>query len=139
MTATEAEHEVQRCAARLYAANTDWATFYREVLGVHGIVRRLYRTREALAAFKDTDAYAEIQRMLRELRDKKELKVNREEEPTTIITVRIPKSLHAALRDEAYEHRTSMNRLCISKLLHIIGAEEGNVPSPPESGGGVDL
>ncbi len=139
MTATEAEYEVQRCAARLFAANTDWATFYREVLGVHGIVRRLYRTREALTAFKGTDAYAEIQRMLRTLREKADVKVNPAEEPTTVITVRIPKSLHAALREEAYDHRTSMNKLCISKLLHLIDAEEADEAALSESGGGVDL
>ena len=27
------------------------------------------------------------------------------------------------LREEAYEHRTSMNKLCISKLLQIIDKE----------------
>ncbi len=44
-----------------------------------------------------------------------------------MITVRLPKSLHEALRVEAHEHRTSMNKLCISKLLQFIDAE--NVPS----------
>ena len=34
--------------------------------------------------------------------------------------------MHEALRIEAYEHRTSMNKLCISKLLQFIDTE--NVP-----------
>ena len=50
-------------------------------------------------------------------------------EPTRVITVRLPKSLHESLRDEAYEHRTSMNKLCISKLLQFIDGQQ----VPPES------
>ena len=138
MTAIEAEHEVQRCATALYQSNPDWATFYREILGVRGIVRRLYRTRDDLAAFKDTEAYTNIQRMLQKLRDKKHAAVNQDEEPTSVITVRIPKSLHEALRDEAYDHRTSMNKLCISKLLRLIEAEQED-DGQPESGDGADL
>ncbi len=46
------------------------------------------------------------------------------QEPTRVITVRLPKSLHEALRVEAHEHRTSMNKLCISKLLQIIDGQQ---------------
>ena len=49
-------------------------------------------------------------------------------EPTRVITVRLPKSMHDALKDEAYEHRTSMNKLCISKLLQFIDGQQ----VPPE-------
>ena len=35
--------------------------------------------------------------------------------------------MHEALRIEAYEHHTSMNKLCISKLLQFIDTE--NVPT----------
>jgi predicted HicB family RNase H-like nuclease len=49
------------------------------------------------------------------------------DEPTRVITVRLPKCLHEALRAEAHEHRTSMNKLCISKLLQFI--DEGMVPA----------
>ncbi len=138
MTIIEAEHEVQQRATALYQSNPDWASFYREIMGVKGIVRRLYRTREELVAFKNTEAYTDIQRMLQKLRDKKHATVDPEEEPTSVITVRIPKSLHEALRDEAYEHRTSMNKLCISKLLRIIDSEQED-DGQPESGGGADL
>ena len=41
-------------------------------------------------------------------------------EPTRVITVRLPKSLHESLRDEAHQRNTSMNKLCISKLLQIV-------------------
>ena len=45
-----------------------------------------------------------------------------EGEDTRVITVRLPRSMHEALRAEAYTEHTSMNKLCISKLLQKIGS-----------------
>ena len=45
------------------------------------------------------------------------------QEPTRVITVRLPQSLHEALQAEAHLHQTSMNKLCISKLLQVIEDE----------------
>ena len=45
-------------------------------------------------------------------------------EPTRVITVRLPESLHEALKAEASDHNTSMNKLCISKLLQVLVEEE---------------
>ena len=67
---------------------------------------------------------AQIHRMVAELRKVAPPKDLAEE--TQVITVRIPKSMHEALRIEAFEHHTTMNKLCISKLLQFIDAE--NVP-----------
>jgi len=39
---------------------------------------------------------------------------------TSVITVRLPRDLHAALKDEAHDHRTSLNRLCVAKLRHLL-------------------
>lgn len=38
-------------------------------------------------------------------------------ETLRVITVRVPKSLHQSLKDQAEAHGTSMNQLCIAKLL----------------------
>ena len=38
--------------------------------------------------------------------------------------MRLPKSLHETLQEEAFEHRTSMNKLCISKLLQFIDSDK---------------
>jgi predicted HicB family RNase H-like nuclease len=124
---TGAEHTViTQTAQDLYAQGADWVTFYREVLGLHGVVRHVFPTREVLAAFEQTDEYQEILRLLTKLREQGPLAAV-EEEPTRVITVRLPKSLHETLRAEAHEHRTSMNKLCISKLLQFIDNE--NVPA----------
>jgi hypothetical protein len=120
------EHERIRQAARaLYRRRPapDWVTFYREVLGRNGLIRRMYPTLESLAEFKKTRAYREIQRMLSKLRQRPPSPLPGEEitkEITKVITVRIPKSLHEGLQAEAHQHATSMNKLCISKLLQLI-------------------
>ena len=118
-TDTQHEQEVLSEAQSLFARNPDWITFYREVLGLRGIIRQHYPTREQLAMFEQTEAFQGIQRMLTKLREQGPVMAD-PEEPTRVITVRLPKSLHESLRVEAHEHHTSMNKLCVSKLLQFI-------------------
>lgn len=116
------EAAVYQAAYELYCRNPDWVAFFREVLGLNGLVRQTFTSRESLAAFEKTPTYARIQQMLARLRDRNRM-VLAPKERTQVITVRLPKALHEALRAEAHEHRTSMNQLCISKLLQFIDAE----------------
>ena len=126
MVEVEKQQDVLAQARDLFAANPDWITFYREILGLRGVARRYYSTPESLSEFEQTPAYVEIQDMLTRLRERT-IDPAKVEEPTRVITVRLPKCLHDALKREAHEHQTSMNKLCISKLLQII---DGNlVPS----------
>ncbi len=113
------EEEIKHVVELLYKQDPDWTTFYREVLGLHGIARRNYPNRDSLTDFEQTEAFYKIQHMLTKLREKRP-SADVQEEPTRVITVRIPKSLHETLRVEAHEHHTSMNKLCISKLLQFI-------------------
>ena len=122
MITTEKHAEVKRVADHLYAQGTDWVTFYREIFGLRGIVRHVFPAREALAAFEQTDVYQGVLNMLTKLREQGPTAMD-PDEPTRVITVRMPKSMHEALRAEAHEHRTSMNKLCISKLLQFIDNE----------------
>jgi predicted HicB family RNase H-like nuclease len=111
---------IQQRAEELFnKENIDWATFFREVLGVNGIVHQSCPTPEAMAEFEKTTQYQEIQSMLSRLREKS-AQVSVSDEPTRVITVRLPKSLHESLRAEAHTRQTSMNQLCISKLLQYI-------------------
>lgn len=120
-TATEAskEQEVYRVASELYRQNPDWVTFFREVLGVEGVIRRVFPTQDELNHFEASHEYSEIQQMVAKLRERNGVHTD-DREPTRVITVRLPKSLHESLRAEAHEKRTSMNKLCISKLLQVI-------------------
>jgi predicted HicB family RNase H-like nuclease len=112
----------QRIANEMFQQQPDWITFFREVLGVDGLLRKLFVTPEDLAAFEKTEEYNEIQLMLAKLRDRSGAAADGRE-PTRVITVRLPKSLHESLRAEAHDRKTSMNQLCISKLLQVIDAE----------------
>lgn len=115
--------EVIRVAEELYRQGPDWVAFFREVLGVEGLVRRLYNTPDSLASFEQTEEYQQIQLMLAKLREKGDDSNSASKEPTRVITVRLPKSLHESLRVEAHGRHTSMNKLCISKLLQIVDDE----------------
>jgi predicted HicB family RNase H-like nuclease len=112
----------QRIANTMFHQQPDWIAFFREVLGVDGLLRKLFPTPEELAEFEKTGEYAEIQLMLAKLRERSGAAADGRE-PTRVITVRLPKSLHESLRAEAHDRKTSMNQLCISKLLQVIDAE----------------
>jgi predicted HicB family RNase H-like nuclease len=112
----------QRVATEMFGHQPDWITFFREVLGVDGLIRKLFTTPEELAAFEKTQEYADIQVMLAKLRERTGAAADGKE-PTRVITVRLPKSLHESLKTEAYDRKTSMNQLCISKLLQVIDGE----------------
>ncbi len=121
---TSKAQQVYQVARALYDQGCDWVTFFREVLGLHGAVRTTFTTPEAMAAFEQSEQFEKIQHMLAKLRERSQAKQNPANfEPTRVITVRLPKSLHESLRAEAHEKRTSMNKLCISKLLQFIDGD----------------
>ncbi|MCH7729544.1 MAG: hypothetical protein IH991_24165, partial [Planctomycetes bacterium] len=63
----ESAQEIVRFARRLYGTTPDWESFFREVLGLAGIARRLCPTEEQLAQFEQTTEYLEIQELLADL------------------------------------------------------------------------
>ncbi|HEV7225369.1 MAG TPA: hypothetical protein VGN42_21870 [Pirellulales bacterium] len=116
------ERQVYQAAEHLYRQKPDWATFFRKILGVDGIARKAFPSVAALAAFEKTEECMAIQQMLVKLRSPGQT-LPPPDEVDQVITIRLPKSMHAALKDEAHGFKTSMNKLCISKLLRIIDQE----------------
>jgi predicted HicB family RNase H-like nuclease len=116
----EKRQDVYRIASELFRQEPDWVTFFREVLGLDGIIRQVYNSAEALAEYEQSEEYQQIQLMVAKLRERGADTSNSSKEPTRVITVRMPKSLHEALRAEAHGRHTSMNKLCISKLLQVV-------------------
>lgn len=108
---------ILREAKILFATQLDWSDYFRQILGLHGLVQNSFRLPEELNDFERSKEYAEIQRMLASLRTRT---TETPGEPTKVITVRLPKSVHESLRAEAFSRRTSMNKLCISKLMQYI-------------------
>lgn len=110
-------------AERLHAMDPDWVLFFREVLGVDGIVRRSFPDQSELTRFECSPHYARIRELLDDLRNRqRDRPANRE--PQRVVTVRMPRSLHESLKAEAEEMRVSINSLCISKLLKLLDDEE---------------
>jgi predicted HicB family RNase H-like nuclease len=128
---TEKYQSILQAARQLYDSEPDWVTFFREILGVDGIVRRQFTRLEDLNAFEKSPEFEQIQKWLVKLREQKNA-TDTESEPTRVITVRLPKSMHEYLRTEAHDLRTSMNKLCISKLLQVI--EQDLIPAERSSG-----
>ena len=132
-TTKDKYQEVLDFAEGRYRQCSDWVTFFREVLGVEGSVRKTFPTFDELSTFEKSEEYDKIQKLLVKLREKRP-SADGDSEPTRVITVRLPKSMHESLRTEAHDLRTSMNKLCISKLLQVIGEEM----IPNERAGGGD-
>lgn len=116
---SDPQREVYQVACERFRQNPDWVTFFREFLGVEGVVRKTFQHPKELDAFEQGGTYSEIQQMVAKLRVRSKNQTE-SDEPTRVITVRLPKSLHESLRAEAHERRTSMNQLCISKLIQVI-------------------
>jgi predicted HicB family RNase H-like nuclease len=121
-TTDHAAAAVLEVAERLHAMRPEWVVFFREVLGVDGIVRRTFNTADALIRFECSTQYARIREMLDDLRDADRDRPA-EREAQRVITVRMPSSLHETLKAEADGMRVSINTLCIAKLMKLIDAE----------------
>src|ERR1700755_811687 len=97
---TEKYQPILQTARQLFDSEPDWVTFFREILGVDGIVRRQFTRLEDLTAFEKSPEFDQIQKWLVKLREQKNA-TDTESEPTRVITVRLPKSMHEYLRTEA--------------------------------------
>ncbi|MBX3419061.1 MAG: toxin-antitoxin system HicB family antitoxin [Pirellulaceae bacterium] len=122
-------------AKQLFHGNPDWVTFFREVLGVDGAARSVFKTQKEYISFEKSPEFTEIQALVNALRNRK-VSPSTNNEPTRVITVRLPESLHEALKAEANDHNTSMNKLCISKLLQVL-AENSKTVIPTRGGMGA--
>ena len=120
--------KVLQVAKELFQSKPDWVTFFRETLGVSGAARSVFQTQSEYVMFEKSNEYVDIQNMVLALRNRK-MSGGGANEPTKVITVRLPESLHEALKAEASDHNTSMNKLCISKLLQVL-IDNPNQPAP---------
>lgn len=124
-------HEARRIAIEVFPQSDSWVVFYREILGVDGVVRQLFQTVEEIRHWESSEEFLEVQEMLTALRSSDSGK-GESVEPQRMITVRLPTSVHESLKVEAEEHQTSMNKLCLSKLMmnisdRFIPVESGRI------------
>jgi len=115
----EQRREAVKTALAMSYEISDWELFFREIMSSEGLIHRLFPTQTERRQFETTPEYVEIQHIMAEMRGRRKRR-QQQREKTRMITVRVPESLHASLQLEADEMNTSMNKLCISKLLQII-------------------
>ena len=123
--------KVLQVARELHARRPDWVTFFRETLGVSGAARSVFPEQKDYAVFEQSAEFTEIQNLVASLRTKKP--ASGKNEATKVITVRLPESLHESLKAEAADHNTSMNKLCITKLLMALIDEQDQAAQPRTS------
>ena len=90
-----------------------WVKVYKATLAPDGMISSL--SAEEQDEFRKSREYTVVQQIIADLR-----KIGNHEGPTAVLTIRVPTSVHDALRQESHGCFTSMNQLCISKLLQSI-------------------
>lgn len=125
-------------AEEAFAKTGSWVIFFREILGVGGVVHQLFPEEAERNTFIGGEQHATLQEMLAAIRSQDQSKSDAAE-PERMITIRIPRSLHDLLKCESEGAGLSINKLCISKLLQPIasrfipeqqGRRRGRRPGP---------
>jgi hypothetical protein len=100
-----------------------WVDLHNALFGIGGEISRLFPTEAERIAFTRTDEFAAITAMADELRADQgdpEPLADRLERANGNISVRLPRSIHAALLAEAELEGVSLNQLCLAKLcVHL--------------------
>lgn len=114
-----------KTARETRATAKSWIDVYNTVFGIGGAASTLFSSTEERSAFAKTEEYAEINRLLEEMRAEKG-------DPAPIaaklssasgyMSVRLPKTVHAALLAEAEQEGVSLNQLCVAKLCVQLNA-----------------
>lgn len=108
---------VYSAARSLYETNPHWLVFFREVFGVRGLINEAFATSEERDAFAETMHHGDIQAMLRELRESESDGGSDDKERTRVITLRVPSSVHHAIRQKAADRMMSMNKYLLSRIV----------------------
>jgi predicted HicB family RNase H-like nuclease len=107
-----------------------WLTVFTRILGAGGAADMEFLVTADRDDFDKTYERSYISRIINRLRvlEKQTIRVAEEER---VVTVRMPRCLHQALKAEAHRKQTSLNQLCITKLLEPARP----LPSMEEAGG----
>lgn len=130
--------QVLRLAEEAFARTGSWVVFYRTMMAPGGVVDQLYDNPVARRYFETTGEFAELLEMVTAIRSQDDSSSGTHE-PTRMITVRVPRSLHAAAVRESEELELSINAYCVTKLLQPanprftpleLGNRRGRRPGP---------
>ena len=96
----------------------DWLELHFALFGVDGKASELFPTEAERAAFLRTAEYKRINALMNTLPHPKKNEMRElVSSANGAISVRLPRSVHAALLAEAKAEGVSLNQLCVAKLI----------------------
>lgn len=115
---TAKARQVLEFAERRAKESRDWLDLHFAVFGVGGKATEVFANEAERAAFLKTPEYKRLLALIERLprpaqKDVRELVSS----ANGAISVRLPRSVHAALLAEAQAEGVSLNQLCVSKLV----------------------
>lgn len=96
--------------------------FFEQILSNEGIMQKQFVNPTEIQAFLKSPEYKLIFSMQNELQSKDDQSDSKID--TSVITVRLPVKLHESLKSEAHDHHTSLNKICVRKLLFPLICEK---------------
>ncbi len=110
--------EVLHFAEQRAAEVADWLELHFALYGVGGKATELFKTESERTAFSRTAEFKRISALLDTLPRPTSKEINElVSSANGAISVRLPRSVHAALLAEAKAEGVSLNQLCLSKLV----------------------
>ena len=121
---------VVEAANKIAASVETWADLSNALFDPEtGLVSRAYPTRQERAQFLKSPEYKEIRRLIHAAEQRSGLVSGATPSKSGKFVVRLPKSLHAALENEAKEEGVSLNQLVVAKLAaqmsELVGRRRG--------------
>ncbi len=109
-------------AKRLAKTSQSWADLSNAIFGpVDGLIAKEFPDKTDRAAFRKSDAYEALHKLLEQKTKETGLAAGAEPTKSGRFVVRLPKTLHVVLEKEAAAEGTSLNQLVLTKLAARLG------------------
>lgn len=109
--------QILESAEELAREASTWADLSNALYDpIDGLITKAYPTREERAAFVKTPQYKAIRELVSAAMDRTGLIKGATPQKSGKFVVRLPKTLHAALEQEAKNEGVSLNQLVVAKL-----------------------
>lgn len=114
---TAKENDILKSAEDVAATASTWADLSNALFDpIDGLITKAYPSRDERAAFLGTEEYKKIRGLISTAMDRTGLVNGATPKKSGKFVVRLPKSLHAALEQEASDEGVSLNQLVVTKL-----------------------
>ena len=115
-TTTSAAKKALKHAREIAQQSNDCVVLHNAMFGINGVVGRLFPTPSKRTAFAKTEEFQEIWRLIETQQGEGDAYLQNLSSANGNISLRMPRSLHAALLKEAEAEGVSLNQLCVGKL-----------------------